>query len=276
MKTAVAALVALAALAMVCVSQQPEFNTLTPEEKAAGWQLLFDGKTFAGWHDPAREDPPSDSWTIEDGCLKATANPRILEDLVTLAKFRNFEMVFDWRISPGGNSGVKYLIQKQVLLDYDKIPPDVKGFEAIVGYLMEHNLSGRARPGRHNEYYLISFEYQVIDDARNPDARRGAQYSAGALYSVVPPIRDATRPVGEFNHSRLVLREDHVEHWLNGVKVVDTSLDSPEIAKGFAKRWHSAPLVYELLTKRPRRDSPIALQNHDSAAWFRNLKIRVF
>ncbi len=250
-------------------------NTLTPQEKAAGWQLLFDGKTMAGWEDPAKQTPPGDAWTIEDGCLKAVRRARIREDLVTKATFRDFELLFDWRIGPRGNSGVKYRIQKRVFLESGKARPGVKSFEETVGYeLVRGTDRNKTAPGSRGEDYVISFEYQVIDDNGHPDAMRGPRYAAGSLYSLVGPSRAAARPIGEFNHSRLVVRGNRVEHWLNGVKVVDTTLDSLEVLEGLEKRWGAVKPVYDLLAKPPRQDCPIALQNHGDEAWFRNIKIR--
>ncbi|MFN9083970.1 MAG: DUF1080 domain-containing protein, partial [Acidobacteriota bacterium] len=83
-------------------------NRLTTEEKAAGWKLLFDGKSMTGWNDLRRQTPPGDSWAIEDGCLKAVPHPKLREDLFTAAKFGDFELAFEWKVSPGGNSGLKY------------------------------------------------------------------------------------------------------------------------------------------------------------------------
>jgi hypothetical protein len=108
------------------------------------------------------------------------------------------------------------------------------------------------RPAKGQEY-VIGFEYQVLDNEKNPDARRGTNHQAGALYDMISPSKDATRPVGEFNHSRLVVKGDAVEHWLNGVKVVDGSLNAPEVAKGTGARWGTDSQVYELLVKHPKR-----------------------
>src|ERR1035441_9343713 len=200
-------------------------NQLTAEEKAAGWRLFFDGKSYAGWEDPAKKSPPGDGFAIEDGCIKSLSHPKIEEDLFTLETFQNFEMEFDWKISPGGNSGVKYRIQDRVMLA--AYVPGQK-FEDLVNASIKNRRTDR--PARGQEY-VVGFEYQVLDNAKNPDARRGTNHQAGALYDMLSPLKDATRPVGEFNHSRLVVKGDAVEHWLNGVKVVDGSLNAPEVAR---------------------------------------------
>jgi hypothetical protein len=118
---------------------------------------------------------------------------------------------------------------------------------------------------------VIGFEYQILESPHQIDPRQ----TSGALYDMVAPSRQTTRPVGEFNHSRIVLRGNHLEHWLNGIKVVDTTLDSPEALRGIETRWRAAPHVGGLLAKQPNKSCPISLQNHGDAAWFRNLKIRV-
>ena len=242
-------------------------NELTAREKAAGWRLLFDGRTFAGWEDPTQKSPPGDSFTIEDGCLKATSHPRIQEDLFSSQTFRDFELEFEWKISPAGNSGVKYRIQDRIMLPAGGPPK----FEDKVAAAFLNRRSDRPAKGQE---YVVAFEHQITDNERNSDARRGSRYQTGALYGMFSALKDATRPVGEFNHSRIVLRGDHVEHWLNGEKVLDASLNAPEVADNLAKRWGQGSAVYDLLVKQPRKDCQISLQNHDDVAWFKNLKIR--
>ncbi len=242
-------------------------NTLTAEEKASGWRLLFDGSTFAGWADPAKKSPPGDSFSIENGCLKAKANPRIGEDLFTESLFRGFELQFDWKISVGGNSGVKYLIQDHVFV---VAPPGMR-FEDQVNFSLKNRPAVRPASGAD---YVIGLEYQLLDNERNPDGRAGASHRTGALYDVFSPASEAAKPVGEFNHSVLIVNGNHVEHWLNGVKVVDASLDAPDIAAAAARRWGAGSPVAEMLSKRPRQDCPISLQNHGDEAWFKNIKIR--
>ncbi len=243
-------------------------NQLTPAEKRDGWRLMFDGKTFAGWEDPTKKSPPGDSFVIDNGCLKATSHPRIGEDLFTQDTFRDFEMEWDWRISPAGNSGVKYRIQDRVWLLGGQFPR----FEDRVNASLKNRQTDR--PERGGEY-VVGFEYQMVDNTANPDATRGgALHQAAALYDFFAPLKDVTRPVGEFNHSRLVVRGDHVEHWLNGEKVVDASLRAPEVAANSAKRWGAGSPVYDLLVKQPRARCQISLQNHEDEAWFKNIKIR--
>jgi hypothetical protein len=258
---------ALACVVMAAGGVRAADNSLTAKEKAAGWQLLFDGKSLAGWEDPAKKSPPGDSFVIEDGCLKAVAHPRITEDLFARDTYSDFELDFDWKISPGGNSGIKYRIQDRVFL---LARPGTK-FEDLVNLTLKDRPKGRPERGQE---YVIGFEYQLLDNALNADARVGPSHQAGALYDMFPPSRDAARPVGEWNHSRLVAKGEHVEHWLNGVKVVDARLDAPEVARGTGARWGAGSPVYELLVKHPRKICQISLQNHDTEAWFRNLKIR--
>src|ERR1022692_3136150 len=205
-------------------------NQLTPAEKSDGWKLLFNGNDMSGWDDPRQKTPAGDAWTLEDGCLKAHANPKITEDLFTQDTFGDFELVFDWRISTGGNSGVKYRIQDHVFLRSGHIGR----FEDLVNLSLRDRRTDRPAKGQD---YVIGFEYQILDNARNSDARAGLSHTAGALYDMVPPERDATRPVSEFNHSRIVLKGNHIEQWLNNVKVVDADLGAQEVKDHIAKRW---------------------------------------
>ncbi len=243
-------------------------NQLTAQEKSAGWKLLFDGKSYKNWEDPTKKSPPSNAFTIEDGCIKSLPKANIDEDLFTKERFSDFELEFDWKISPGGNSGIKYRIQDRVML-----ADEVRGqkFEDRVNASMKDRRKDRPAKGQE---YVIGFEYQVLDNEKNPDARRGTNHQAGALYDMISPAKDATKPVGEFNHSRLVVKGDHVEHWLNGEKVVDGSLKDPGVAKGSAARWATTSPVYDLLVNQPRKECQISVQNHNSDAWFKNIKIR--
>jgi Domain of Unknown Function (DUF1080) len=233
------------------------------------WITLFDGKTMNHWVDPRQKTPPGDAWTIEDGCLKAQSKPRFTEDLFSDQTFRDFELEFEWRISQAGNSGVKYRIQDHVWVP--RQPGVREKFEAQVERGLLNRIAARPEKGQD---YVIGFEYQLTDDRANSDAKGNREHTAGALYDMVAPSSSPARPVGEFNLSRIVARGNHVEHWMNGVKVVDSSLDSPAALHGIETRWSVAPHVLDLLKTQPKKDCPISLQNHGDAAWFRNIRIR--
>ncbi len=210
-------------------------NTLSEAEKSAGWILLFDGKTTAGWLEVTGLPFPRDSWKIEDGSLRALNPGHGFQDLRSEIVPGSFEFQFDWKIAPGGNSGVKYLVQKT-----DR-------------WTNAEGLQARAR----------GLEYQLFDDASDPslDPRK----HCGALYDAIAPSLAAARPAGEFNHSLLVVRGGHVEHWLNGQKVVEFETASPLVHAVLLKLAAGQPTV-------PR--SFLSLQNHGTPAWFRNLKLR--
>lgn len=251
-------------------------NALTPVERQAGFRLLFDGQSMRGWRDPARQKPPGDSWIIEDGCLRTLPSPRISEDLITEESFGDFELKFDWRISPRGNTGVKYRIQRAIFVDNTKNQRGPGGFEEMLARELAARLSDRAKlaPGATGQEYTVAFEFQLIDDGDSAAMKRDrGVHATGALYSMIPPSAAAARPAGEWNQSRLFVKGSHVEHWINGVKVLDASLSSDQARAGISKRWARAPAIRDLLLN-PKTRGPIALQHHGAAVWFKNLKIR--
>lgn len=249
-------------------------NQLSPAERAEGWKLLFDGRTLSQFRDPRSMTPQGDSWTVEDGTIKAVRRPRIREDLVTREAFGDFEFAWEWKVSARGNSGVKYRIQEFILLLDSERKPRTR-FE-----LQVHEASQARRERRsiglqdRSEEYVVGFEYQMIDDQGHPDARNGDTHTSGALYDMAAPARLLARPAGEWNQSRLVVRGSKVEHWLNGERVVSADLSDPAIAERISRRWAVAPVVDKALKERPRATTPLSLQNHNDEAWFRNLKIR--
>lgn len=260
----------------VLAAQVP--NQLSSEEKKAGWILLFDGKSLKGWNDPAKQNPKGDAFVVEDGCIKATKRPKFREDLKTLRTFTDFELQWEWKISEGGNSGVKYRMQETAYYHPDFMPEELKnaGIEKKLDYLVANKKGSRKEmpaDGR-GEGYSIAFEYQVIDNERHADAKRSRRAFAGALYQLFEPQGEAAKKAGEWNQSRLVVKGDKIEHWLNGVKVVDANLSDAAVSQGLARRWTEQSPVYKLLTTRPVKAAPIVLQNHNDEAWFRSIKIR--
>lgn len=235
---------------VMTAASSPAMNQLSAEERAAGWTLLFDGRTFAGWRGLGAAEVPSAHWTITDGAIKKIASGQVPKmpdgqpaqggDLMTLGTYRDFELEWDWKITPGGNSGVKYNVSEE-------LSTSIAPRNAAKG-----------------------FEYQMLDDERHSDGKLPT-HRAGALYDLIaPPDDKPINPVGEWNHSRIVFDGTHGEHWLNGRKVVDYDLASPEFAAALAKSKY-APIPW-FATKRAGH---IVLQDHGDEVYFRNLKIRV-
>ncbi len=224
-------------------------NTLTAAERAAGWRLLFDGTSLRGWRGLGRDTVPTAYWTVRDGAIEKRASGQVphapdgqpLEggDLLTDATYGDFELRWEWKISPGGNSGVKYNVSEA--------------------------LSTTLEP----RHAAKGFEYQMLDDDRHADGKLPT-HRAAALYDLVAPnASKRLRPVGEWNTSRIVFRGTHGEHWLNGAKVVEFDLGTPAMHAALAaSKYHVIPWFAE------RRRGPIVLQDHDDAVWFRDLKVR--
>ncbi len=265
--------------AILCIAAsltaQAADNVLTPEEKEAGFRLLFDGHTFKGWHDPASEKPPGECWVIEDGMLKTTPKPRITEDLVSEESFGNFDLKFDWRISARGNTGVKYRIQRTIFMDNSEVDRNA-GFEAGLEHEITASHSNRTTlgPGATGLEYTVSYEFQLIDDAGYPElSKTDHVHDTGALYSMIPPKAKAAKPAGQWNTSRLVVNGDHFEHWINGVLVCDGALHSEESRAGTSKRWAAAPTIRDILNNAAST-GPLSLQHHGATVYFKNLKVR--
>ncbi len=221
-------------------------NTLTKKEAAQGWHLLFDGKTTTGWHSTHGPDFPTTGWEVKDGLISVTEQGGEeggnAGDILTNRKYANFELSVDFRITPGANSGIKYFVDPN--------------------YAPSHDGHGSA----------IGFEYQVLDDALHPDAKKGREgnRTVASLYDMIPAAKDKpVKPVGQWNTARIVIRGTHGEHWLNGVKVVDYNRSAPEFRQTVAaSKFHVYPNFGEA------NDGYILLQDHGFPVSFRNLKIR--
>jgi len=208
-------------------------------------EKLFDGKTFRHFHTPTRETGPEVSWRIVDGVLESLPKAERQCDLWTDAEYENFDLRFDWKVAPGGNSGIKYMIQ----------------FSAV------DHLDERGRKYIHEN--TLGYEFQLADAGPAPQAAKGAN---GALYGYLAPVELAAKPTSEWNTGRLVLNGRNVEHWINGHRVLAYSLDSAELHAALrAKNVKSARMMDQLV----HRITPICFQHHNSAVAFRNIRIKV-
>ena len=235
------ALMFVAACAIAATAQDTN-NQLSKAEQKAGWKLLFDGKTLTGWRGFHSQTTPA-GWTTADGCItkpKTTAeNRQGGGDLITVDQFENFELSIEWKLEKGGNSGIKYLVS-------ENLPP-----------------TGRSG---------VSFEYQVLDDDNHPDAKMGiaGNRTAGSLYDLIPAVKGKKlNPVGQFNQSRIVVKGNHIEHWLNGVKTVEFDRSSDDYKKHLAESKFKDTKGFG-----EAKQGHILLQDHSDQVWFRNIKIR--
>ena len=194
-------------------------------------RFLFDGKSTDAWRGFKRDAFPSKGWVVENGTLHPViGGDRV--DLVTKDEYKDFDLELEWKVGPSGNSGVMY---------------DVAETEM--------------------ETYYTGPEMQVLDDAAHPDGKN-PKTSAGALYALIAPSAKVVKPTGEWNQARIVKKGTHVEHWLNGTKIVEYELGSPALAALIAdskfKEW---PRFAK------QGQGHIVLQHHGDPAWFRNVRI---
>ncbi len=241
-------------LAIPLLAQTP--NSLSPKEKADGWMLLFNGTDLDNW----RIDFPviASVWSAKDGWIQCTPPGHIGHDLLSREEFKNFELTFEWKTAKASNSGVKYRIQGTgtwIMRD--------DGKEAA---FVERNWRKKKLVGS------VGFEYQVVDDENNKDAKRGAKWSSGALYDLKPAAKAGPAVAEKIHQGRIVLKGMHFEHWLDGAKVVEGELNDPSFFADNHEPRRSE--IVAALKEQREMVSPIALQYHEDPVWFRNLKIR--
>lgn len=218
-----------------------DLNTLTAEEQAGGWKLLFDGKSAAAFRGSKNPDFLKAGWKVEDGALVCAKEVKQMGritggDLMTAEVFGDFEFSFEWRAGVAGNSGVLYF--------------------ARAGFAQKS----------------VGHEYQMIDDTHHPDGLKGGPIKrTGALYGILPPNEEKKYNMPpQWNVSRIVVLGNHVEHWLNAVKVLEYNLGTPEFQRAvMASKARVAPGFGTKIR------SPLILLDEGDEIAFRNLKIRL-
>ena len=217
-------------------------NLLTDREMKEGWKLLWDGKTTDGWRGAKLDKFPEGGWVIKDGILSVVnsdgAESRNGGDIITTKKYKDFEVLVEFKITEGANSGIKYFVDPEL---------------------------------NTGEGSAIGCEFQILDDEKHPDAKLGVagNRTCAGLYDLIAPINKRFSGVGEWNHARIIVKGNHVEHWLNGFKTVDyergTQMWRALVSNSKYKVW---PNFGEL------PESHILLQDHGNEVWFRSIKIR--
>lgn len=236
------------ALLLASALSAGEHNTLTSKEEADGWRLLFDGESFEGWTGMKGSPFPTRSWTLADGTITTRKGGH--HDLVTEEEFDNFDLRFDFKLSPEGNSGLKYLVQQEWLSPHwsPEMPDEWNDVQKLSA---------------------VGYEFQIFDDATLKRKPGWELSSMGAFYLIYAPEKKTVNPPGEWNSARVLVDGAHVEHWLNGEKLFEYELGSRETLDRVAKTKFRA--VPGFGKKGPGN---IVLQHHGAPAWFRNIKIR--
>ena len=225
----------------------PEATTNASAEDTTGWITLFDGKDFTGWRGYDRTDVPK-AWVIEDGAIKiqgsgeGEAGAKDGGDIIYDKKFKNFELSFEWKVSPGGNSGVFYLAQ------------EVKG----------------------DPIWKSSPEYQILDNAKHPDAKLGkdGNRQSASLYDLIPAKPQNSKPAGEWNTGGIMVYKGTVVHKQNGENVLEYHLWTDDwkkmIENSKFKGWENF-----INAGGPEHEGYIGLQDHGADVWYRNIKIKI-
>lgn len=217
-------------------------NTISEYEKQNGWKLLWDGKTTEGWRGAKLDKFPEFGWEIKDGVLRVLpsggAESRNGGDIITTKKYKNFELIVDFNITEGANSGIKYFVDPEL---------------------------------NKGEGSAIGCEFQILDDAKHPDAKLGVagNRTLGALYDLIPPINKRFNGIGQWNRARIVVKNKNVEHWLNGFKVVEYERNTQMWRALVAYSKYS---VWKNFGELP--EGHILLQDHGDEVSFMNIKIR--
>lgn len=219
-------------------------NVLSQQEAKEGWRLLFNGKTVEGWRGAYMETFPGWGWKVANGNLIVEASgggeATFGGDIVTVDEYSNFELKLDFMLSEGANSGIKYFVTEQ----QPRTPGSAKGLE-----------------------------YQILDDARHPDAKLGinGNRTLASLYDLIPAKKEHVSPPGKWNQARILVKGRHVEHWLNGTKVLEYERGGAEFLK------HKAESKFKDLPGFGEAESGhILLQDHGNEVHYRNIKIRTF
>ncbi len=219
------------------------YNKLTSNEIKDGWKLLFDGKTSKGWRGARLDHFPKFGWEIKDGVLSVLESggdeSKNGGDIVTIDKYSDFELQVDFKITPGANSGIKYFVDTTL---------------------------------NKGEGSAIGLEYQILDDQGHPDAKLGSHTGSrtlASLYDLIKAENKYPNPIGEWNNAKIVSKGNHVEHWLNGRKVLEYERKSDLFRKIVSESKYKIWPNFGELDK-----GHILLQDHGNSVSFRNIKIR--
>lgn len=234
-------------LGLLAATDAPSPNTLTTKEKKDGWKLLFDGKTTTGWRGAYAEAFPQKGWMVEDGMLTIQksngSESQSFGDIVTTDEYADFDLMFDFKLAEGANSGLKY-------------------------FVVEHQPKPKGS--------AFGLEYQVLDDDKHPDAKLGrdGNRTVGSLYDLIPAKDKKANPIGEWNTGRVVSKGMHVEHYLNGKKVVEYDRGSDAFRNLVAMSKYATPAYNAKGRFGEAPKGHVLLQDHGEQVSYRNIKVK--
>ena len=201
-------------------------------EEKSGWTVLFDGQSTAAFRGFKQDSFPTNSWVIDDGTLKSLPSRQV--DLITREKYENFALELEWKVAREANSGIMFHVSED-----------------------------------EPQTYRTGSEMQIVDDANTSDGKN-PKTSAGSLYALIAPNdKKRVKPAGEWNKARIVIKNKHVEHWLNGVNIVEYDWNSPQV-KGLISqsKFNDKPRFMQ------EKKGYIDFQHHGAEVWLRNIKVR--
>ncbi len=227
----------LSALELISPLGQPEKIKIQEHNKVGKWEILFDGKSVDKWRAKSNNNFPTTGWKVEDGLLFLDGHGG---DIITKEKYSDFELVFDFRLTEGANSGVKYFVDTLV-------------------------------NGKDGSIMVNGPEYQIIDDFNHPEVKQHADglISTASVYLLYAPQNKKLNPAGQWNTGKIIARGDHVEHWLNGVQVLNYTRGGKDFLERKAKTKFSHDTNYGEL-----QSGHILLTDHHDKVYFRDIKIR--
>jgi hypothetical protein len=215
---------------------------------------------------------PSDVWVVEGGELRRMplreGSDDTRFDLCTKREFANFELEFEWKIARGGNSGVKYLVREDRPPSWEQVSYEYSRDDLIRRGMRDSDEFRKLSPER-VRYSPIGFEFQILDDSVNGDARNGSHRRTGALYDLLGPTTRANAPANQFNQGRIMVEGSRVEHWVNGVKVLEYDRTGEPLAERIRKSKFARMAGFGA-----NPAGRITLQDHGEEAAFRNIRIR--
>lgn len=260
------------------VLENPQVDLSTLKVDKDGFYVLFDGTSMNGWRGYCKNYIPS-KWNIEDGCLHFKGRGEGEGgDIVFAHQFKDFEFEIEWKICEGGNSGIFYLGKETATINADA--PQTQEFQSPDGSVKISQTTSNAGKLNYQPIYISCPECQVLDNERHPDAKLGAELGirqSTSLYDMIIAKPQNANPAGEWNKVKVVVKNNKVTHYQNGVKVLGYKMNCQEwvdlinTSKFSEKSW---PLAYTIMKECGKTGGYFGMQDHGDEVWYRNIRVK--